>query len=35
VRLLAVLLLQFVLRVTDRQAAEAVRYDNEKRCADG
>ena len=27
VRLLAVLILQFVLRVTDRQAAEAVQYD--------
>ena len=27
VRLLAVLILQFVLRVPDRQAAEAVQYD--------
>ena len=33
VRLLAVLLLQFVLRVTDRQAAEAVQYDQRWRLA--
>lgn len=33
VRLLAVLILQFVLRVTDRQAAEAVQYDQRWRLA--
>ena len=33
VRLLAVLVLQFVLRVTDRQAAEAVQYDQRWRLA--
>lgn len=33
VRLLAVLILQFVLRVTDRQAAEAVQYDHRWRLA--
>jgi len=33
VRLLAALILQFVLRVTDRQAAEAVQYDQRWRLA--